>query len=240
MNNKVRSQKSKVKSYPSIPPFLRGGAGGVITRYSQKGFTLLELIIAITILSLITIIIGSAFRLGIGAWEKGERETSETQRLRVLSGLLSQQLKSAYPYKMKLEDQDEEVVLFKGDPESFLFVTSLTDARFGGFKWIRYSVKEGELLYKEGVLPDKKLEDNIKGKEELVDENIGEFKIEYYSSKDDEWKEKWDYGKDLPSAIQVKISYFQPFVISLPMSLQQENEDDDQEKKFGNEASQQT
>lgn len=182
----------------------------------NDGFTLLELIIALTILTLVTLLISNGFRIGMNAWEKGEAETGETQRLRVLSGLLYQQLKSAYPYNMEIED--EKVVLFEGEADNVLFVTSLTDSSYGGLKWVRYSYKDETILYKEGILPDKKLTDQLSGNEEILDSEIDEFNIEYFSTDDGEWKKSWDFGGSLPGAVRIKISYFQPFVIHIPMS----------------------
>jgi general secretion pathway protein J len=183
---------------------------------NEKGFTLLELILAITILSMVTLIIGSGFRLGINAWERGEAEADETQKLRVLSGLMSQQLKSIYPYKMEIEEK--EVVVFKGEPNSIMFVTTLTDSSQGGLKWVRYLYENGVLLYKEGILPDKKLLEKISGDEEIIDSNIREVKFAYFSPDTDEWEESWDLGRGLPKAVRVKIAYFEPFLITMPMS----------------------
>lgn len=190
---------------------------------SGSGFTLLELVIALTILPLIILIIGNGFRLGMNAWEKGEQETVWTQRFRVLSGLLSQQIKSAYPYIMEVED--EKVAVFEGKEDSILFVTTLTDSAYGGFKWVRYSQKDGTLYLKEGLLPDKKLDDSIKGDEEIVDTNIEEIKFAYLSLEDNEWKDTWDYDKKLPGAVRVKISHFEPFLITIPMGLAQKEDE---------------
>ncbi len=191
-----------------------------------SGFTLLELIIAITILPLIILIIGNGFRLGMNAWEKGEQETLWTQRFRVLSGLLSQQIKSAYPYIMEVGD--EKVAVFQGKSDSIMFVTALTDSAYGGFKWVRYSHKDGTLFLKEGLLPDKKLDDRITGDEEVVDAGITEIKFAYLSLEENEWKDSWDYGKKLPGAVRVKISHFEPFLITIPMGRSGE---DDKEGK---------
>lgn len=190
---------------------------------SDSGFTLLELVIALTILPLIILIIGNGFRLGMNAWEKGEQETVWTQRFRVLSGLLSQQIKSAYPYMMEVED--EKVAVFEGKEDSILFVTTLTDSAYGGFKWVRYSQKDGTLYLKEGLLPDKKLDDSIKGDEEIVDTNIEEIKFAYLSLEDNEWKDTWDYDDKLPGAVRVKISHFEPFLITIPMGLAQKEDE---------------
>jgi general secretion pathway protein J len=192
---------------------------------SSSGFTLLELIIAITIFTFITLIISEGFRLGLNAWEKGEAEIGETQRIRVISGLISQQLKSAYPFEIEVDD--EKVVAFEGDADSLMFVTGLADASFGGFKWVRYSFDDGILLYKEGILPDKEFIDKLTGDEEVIDSEIEEFKLNYYSSDEGEWNETWDFSEELPAAVRVKVSYFQPFVVTLPLSTINKEEDED-------------
>ncbi|RJQ16677.1 MAG: prepilin-type N-terminal cleavage/methylation domain-containing protein [Nitrospiraceae bacterium] len=191
----------------------------------NKGFTLLEIIIAVTILSLVAVIIGGAFRLGTRAWERGEKDTASTQRLRVLSSMLSQQIRSAYPYRMEIEDED--VVVFKGGPDSLLLVTANTDLPFGGFKWVKYSYRDGGLYYKEGFLPDKKLTDRIDGEGEAVDLEVGEFKFSYLYPEEDEWKESRDFEKDLPRAVMVKISAYEPFVVNLPMGLKKDDTEED-------------
>lgn len=189
----------------------------------NDGFTLLELIIAITILPLIILIIGNGFRLGMNAWDKGEEETVWTQRFRVLSGLLSQQIKSAYPYVMEIDD--EKIVVFEGKSDSIMFVTTLTDSDYGGFKWVRYSHKDGTLFQKEGLLPDKELTEKTSGDEEIVDSYIEEVKFTYLSLEEGEWKDSWNYGEKLPGAVRVKISYFEPFLITIPMGLEAEEEE---------------
>jgi general secretion pathway protein J len=194
-------------------------------RLSAHGFTLLEMVIALTILPLIILIIGNGFRLGMNAWEKGEEETVWTQRFRGLSGLLSQEIKSAFPYMMKIDE--EKVLVFEGEADSIMFATALADADYGGFKWIRYSHKDGTLLYKEGILPDKEIMDSISGDEEVVDTDIPEIKFDYFSSEDSEWKESWDDSEKLPGAVRVKISYFEPFLITIPMGLAEQEEDDE-------------
>jgi general secretion pathway protein J len=214
----IAKEVKKMNSSAQLPNF---------STSKSSGFTLVELIISITILSIITVIIGAAFHLGIQAWEKGEKETGDAQQLRVLSSLLSQQIKSIYPYPIKMEDKDEEVVMFKGEPDSITFVTTLTDSSFGGFKWVQYVFRDGALLYKEGLLPDKKIEENIKDKdkEEIIDTNIDIFQFSYLSPDDDEWQEEWNWGEELPDAIKVNISDFQPFVIRIQASSYGVNDD---------------
>ncbi len=190
---------------------------------SASGFTLLELLASLTILTFIMLAIGQFFFLASNAWEKGEAETVWTQRMRVLSGMLSQQIKSAFPYKMKIDD--EEIIVFKGDAGSIMFVTTSVEPAYGGLKWIRYSYKDGELLLKEGLLPDKKLDNKLSGDEEVVDPDIEEIRFSYYSVDEAKWNDSWDYGENLPGVVKVEISGFLPFLINLPLGLAQ-NQDE--------------
>ncbi len=191
----------------------------------RAGFTIIELILSLSILSVIVLLIGSSFRLGMNAWEKGSAETHETQRLRVLSGIMSQNLKSAYPFKIKIDR--EEVIMFNGKKDSLLFVTALADYTIGGFKWIRFSYDDESLMYKEGILPDKKVIEKVTGDEELVESDIKEFEFQYLSSDQSEWLESWDFGDELPSAVKVRIADFQPFLITIPLSKQKDEEEED-------------
>jgi len=188
----------------------------IAVNLQPSGFTLVEVIIAIVILSLVTLIIGSGFRLGINAWERGGKETNEIQKYRVLYGLIAGQIKSAYPYKMKIDD--EKVVIFKGGSDSIMFVTVSNDSYFRGFKWIRYTYKDGALSYKEGILPDKKIFETTSGNDEVIESKIGEVKFSYLASDAEEWQDSWDMGDNLPSAVMLKIGDFEPMRVTLPLA----------------------
>lgn len=183
----------------------------------RSGFTLVEILLAMTIMSIVTLLVGSVFRLGVNAWERGESETGQTQKLRILSGLISQQIKSAYPYWMKTDDVN--VVIFAGESDSLMFVTALADSSITGFKWVRYFYKNGVLYYSEGQLPDKELHDRISDDEEVFDPEIGEVTFSYFSSQEDEWLESWESGESFPDAVRVEIDPFAPFIITMPASL---------------------
>lgn len=185
----------------------------VNSQSSTFGFTLVEVIIAMVILSFVALIIGSGFRLGIDAWEKGSNETDEIHKYRVLYVLMSQQIKSAYPYKIKIDEK--KVIVFKGESDSVMFAIASNDTFFSGFKWIRYKYKDGALLYKEGMLPDKKLFEMTSDNDEIIESKIGDVKFSYRASDDGEWKESWDIGDSLPGSVMLKIGDFEPMLVTL-------------------------
>jgi len=123
-----------------------------------------------------------------------------------------------------MEIEGEKVILFKGESNFVMFATALADSSAGGFKWVRYLYKDGILKFSEGILPDKRFLDKISENEEVIDSGIEEVKFEYLPSGEDEWEESWDFGKELPAAVRVKIAYFQPFLITIPMGLKSDEE----------------
>jgi len=170
------------------------------------------------ILTLVLLGMGQGLYISQNAWKRGEAETAETQRLRILSSMLTQQLKSAHPYKIKVEN--EESVLFEGKEESILFATTLADHTFGGFKWVRYSFKDGSLYYKEGMLPDKELLKKVDEDEELLEPDIETVRFEYYFEKEEQWTDSWDMDEGMPDAVRITVSQFEPFLVYIANALE--------------------
>lgn len=190
----------------------------VAGRRPESGFTLFEVVIAFMILTLVLLGMGQGLYISQNAWKRGEAETAETQRLRILSSMLTQQLKSAHPYKIKVEN--EESVLFEGKEESILFATTLADHTFGGFKWVRYSFKDGSLYYKEGMLPDKELLKKVDEDEELLEPDIETVRFEYYFEKEEQWTDSWDMDEGMPDAVRITVSQFEPFLVYIANALE--------------------
>jgi general secretion pathway protein J len=65
------------------------------TRRREQGFTLLELLLSITIIALIAVLLLGAFHVGYRAWEKGDAVIESFQRLRGVLELTRRQLTAA-------------------------------------------------------------------------------------------------------------------------------------------------
>src|SRR5439155_703708 len=79
-------------------------------RTARAGFTLLEIVIALTALALVTVICYGAFHLGIRAMERGEVAVVAAQRLRVATDVIIRQIKSIVPYKARNRDDEEDML----------------------------------------------------------------------------------------------------------------------------------
>jgi general secretion pathway protein J len=62
----------------------------------SQGFTLLELILSLTILAMIIVIVSGGFQLGVRAYEKGGQMIDTQQRERISAELMKHQLASLY------------------------------------------------------------------------------------------------------------------------------------------------
>ncbi|MDA2938884.1 GspJ family type II secretion system protein [Acidobacteria bacterium AH-259-A15] len=125
------------------------------------GFSLLELIIAFTILGLMAGVIFSSFRLALNSYEKGQERLETEARKRVLEDQIKRQIGSLYPVRPSgsfLESQEvdaqaqqpaailSQVPLFYGTPDSVTFVTvaPLMLQENPGLTIVRYGLAQDE------------------------------------------------------------------------------------------------
>lgn len=65
---------------------------------SEQGFTLLELLIATTVLAFLSLLLFGGLRFGTRVWEKAETSTTETNRIRAAQLVLSDEIANIYPF----------------------------------------------------------------------------------------------------------------------------------------------
>ena len=90
------------------------------------GFTLLELIISLTIIAIIVMVIQNGFHISVRAWEKGESAVDRLQRYRVGLELIQEQLSSAFPVTANENVKDASGAVFKGDESSLEFSSCIS------------------------------------------------------------------------------------------------------------------
>lgn len=88
----------------------------------MRGFTLLELLISITMIGLIALIITGAFRLGSRTVDSGEKRIESLERLRNSITILESQLMSEIP--LGFEEDGNRRYYFQGTKDSVQFSTT--------------------------------------------------------------------------------------------------------------------
>jgi prepilin-type N-terminal cleavage/methylation domain-containing protein len=178
---------------------------------SEIGFTLIEVVLALSIFALIGAILYGAFSLGNGALTKAQASFEKNQKLRSLGDLLGSYIRSSYPYRASVQDQ---AIYYQGEEDSLTFVSSFSLAMGGRGMAKIHIYREGDPS-KEGIL---KLEEEIpvrfdddaeEGQRNSVtlQQGVDSFQISYLDpqSEDEKWEERWD-GEErgiLPRAVRL-------------------------------------
>ncbi|MBT5027536.1 MAG: type II secretion system protein [Nitrospinaceae bacterium] len=99
---------------------------------NQSGFTLLEMILSISIVAIIVALGLGGVRLGVSARDVGEQKVDTYQRLRIIIEQLTQKLQSTYPVFISQKDgvpigqganSKKRILAFEGKSDSIRFVT---------------------------------------------------------------------------------------------------------------------
>jgi general secretion pathway protein J len=200
------------------------GAAGVDISASS-GFTLIEVIVTLTILGFIVLMISGTFRLGLASWEKGDSIKEDYQKIRMMSQLVSRQMKSIVPYKIRTEKAEGNYLAFDGKAHSLRFVSALPikAKRPEGFVYVVYQFKdEGDkkgrlVLYEQRALNKDFFEEDLKEDTAVtLFGGISQVRFEYYREADEgksrtaEWVEEWNAKeeKELPKAVRMTVTYW--------------------------------
>lgn len=95
-----------------------------------SGFTLLELIISMTIISMVMLVLYFAFSIGSRNFDRDDPRIQEITRLEAMTRLVERDLSKAVSYRMNWEKGG--LSLFAGGPRSIFYVTGNGAAAFSG------------------------------------------------------------------------------------------------------------
>ncbi|MFH0812426.1 MAG: prepilin-type N-terminal cleavage/methylation domain-containing protein [Pseudomonadota bacterium] len=227
--NGFKTEK-KMKPAPSRPSLLKG-VWDSFQRKTRKllrtppGFTLLEFLLTIAILSFIVGIVGETFRFSLRCWERGGKKIEEFREVRIVLDRIAQQLKSIYPYWIR--NGEEWTIAFEGDSTSLKFVSpiSLKSPMITGLQWVQYVIEEDKhsdggksLVIRESRVIN---EDSIQESSEIINEGgsdillsgLEDVTFDFYDfppdAEEGTWQETWYGGGSedpkLPQAIRITL-----------------------------------
>lgn len=115
----------------------RGGRRGRFRRGTAAGFTLIETLIALVLLSLMLTILFSGLRLGAGSWDAAQRQVEESTEWAIAARFLQRQLGMAMPVQLFERMVGEQHLAFRGEPHRIRFVAPLPSyLGGGGVQWV--------------------------------------------------------------------------------------------------------
>jgi general secretion pathway protein J len=182
----------------------------------SRGFTLIEVVLALSIFALIGAVLYGAFSLSHSAVEKSQASFNDNQKLRSFTDLLGSYIRSAYPYR---ESAQDKTVFFDGQEDQLTFVSSISLAMGGrGMSKIRIAWEgaeqgEGPIQLEEEVpMRSNVSEDRDSGglrSDVVIQERVKEVRFAYLDSKseDETWEERWDGREKLALPRAIRLSY---------------------------------
>lgn len=191
----------------------------------EKGFTLLEVILALSIGAAMLVIVFGGLRVGLAAWQRGEERTATLDHTRSVAVLLERALDGTFPYRIALEGKQEARVLFEGLPDRLTFVTLSPPFPAGppaAFTAVSLSADAAGLAMRQQILPNPVAPDRLRPL--LVDARTSGLRFRYLGREPEAWQDTWDVATDegLPRAVEITLvntagSRAAPQTITIPI-----------------------
>ena len=177
------------------------------------GFTLLELLVSITILSLIITISYSALRLGTKSWDASINNINNNTATRSAIDLIKNKLEHIYPIYWKKDTR--RALAFQGDEERIMFIAPSPQGREVGeyFEYMLVVNKSQngtsmELFYEPHSPGDDEFSVDEESPYREILTGLKDARFSFYgkpeNNAEEEWFVEWkDEFISLPSAVQV-------------------------------------
>jgi prepilin-type N-terminal cleavage/methylation domain-containing protein len=185
-----------------------------MSRQRERGFTLLELLLALSIVATLLAITFGGLRVGLAAWRQGEDRAEAQQHARSLVEVLRRSLAATHPYQVPPPGGGggQPTVLFEGDPERLSFVTTAPPFPMTvpiAFTAVTFALEGSEaagLAVRQKPLPNTDPFERLAPV--LLDASVTAMTFRYLRDVPGSWEERWDTVAEqrLPRAVQVTIA----------------------------------
>lgn len=186
-------------------------------RSVARGFTLLELVVALTLLALMASVLYGALGFAGRSWEGGEAKAEAIAEMRLSHGFLRAQLESQHP--MRMRKMPEFPLLFGGTREELRFAAPLPARVTGGGIWYyRLRVQNDNdhpRLVLDRLVPDvdgAALPEFDKSEQSILADDVKELRVGYLGydvgaarTTAPTWRDRWDDPNRLPLMIRIDV-----------------------------------
>lgn len=197
----------------------------MLKRWNANGFTLIEMLIAISLLGIMVVLLFASLRIAAESWNSGEAKISEVNKKAVVYQFFKRHLSNVKPLpaiqdnptqqSQEQDAQEPPKLAFQGLPQSIRFVSALpaASARKGlQIFQVELDPRQPSIL-KVTLSPYRQTENNSADPEPVVLlERIKNFKISYLGSATDandgtgSWLDNWQDAAQLPKLVKVGIA----------------------------------
>ena len=182
------------------------------TRRGELGFTLIELMLALTIVATLLAVTFAGLRVGLGAWRRGEDRAEAQQHVRSLFSVLARTVGGAFPYVAAAGPESAQpVILFYGEPDRIALVTTVppfplpTPAAFAAVTLAMEGAEPSALAVRQKLLPNDDPFEALRPL--LLDVAVTAARFRYLRA-GGSWEDRWDAVAEqaLPRAVEVALT----------------------------------
>lgn len=188
---------------------------------NRRGFTLIELVLSLSLVAVLLLIALSSVRFGAGLWESGNKTAERGWIKRYFTTVFLSEVSSAFTYA----DSDGAIV-FSGMPEKLIFVSAgfCGGLPWGGARLVEYGVEDGSLVMKERALPDAR--EKSYARETELSNDVEQVRFSYLGAAG--WEDGWNGAEKngLPKAVKAAVfvkGVEKAFEFSAPVMLKSVN-----------------
>ena len=185
--------------------------------HRHRGFTLLELLVALMLLALMSSLLYGTLSLSANSWDRGEAKAQQASDMRLTEEFLRQTLTSQHPLRMhKLAEQP---LYFQGGRDTLAFAGVLPGRAGGGIYYFKLAVTAAadskSKLTLARLIPDYAaiaLPEFSGADQSVLAEGIAELRMSYFGRDTDAnvastptWRDQWDDPQRLPLIIRIDV-----------------------------------
>lgn len=191
------------------------------SRRNQAGFTLVELLVAMTLLALLSIALFGGLRFGARSWDAVIDSSDARENIARTQIFLRQRLgQLTLPGNVRIRQTDQEG-RFIGEPDRVEFIAPwLSDLALGGlyrFTLHHDDAETGDLMLSwqpTGAEPETLKDLGDLAGERVLLGGIAEFGLTYYGAQTDdaepEWHDQWDSPASVPQLVRIDLVFEDP------------------------------
>ena len=209
----------------------RTGLSPLAFRLASKGFTLIEVLIAMTLLSMMVVLLFGSLKICADSWEKGETKITDVNEIAVVYNFFHQHLSLAKPLWNDFSTE-EKTFSFQGKAHSLQFVSAFpASAGRSGLQLFSVDLlsENNEQLIKVTLTPFFPVADGEtwQREEESLVRHVRDFTLAYFGSDDgvnaESWRDEWLAKDTLPRLVKINIKldneiYWPEMIIELKVA----------------------
>lgn len=189
-----------------------------VNRAKQPGFTLLEVLLGMSIMSIMMLLLFASLRICVQNWNAGEKKIAEVSEAAIVQSFLRNKLQATLP--LDADFFEEPQFSFQGDKQTLQFVASMpASASRLGLQVFNLSMKKSQGKEGQELLVDiqpffPQGDDDEQWSEEkvVILQKIGSLKFSYFGPEDGTgveddsfWQDDWLERNRLPRLVGVDI-----------------------------------